>query len=362
MEAYAGIQTTAIGAWPKGSNNPYEDWFSDPNMSILNAQAAWKAVQAMDPKQLEDLLEAETERIMHAQKVVGIDIPTDGEVRRISYVHYPCQHLDGIDMDDMRRVTSRDGRWYGYVPTIKGKIIAQSEHYLPHDFEVAQKFTEKQVKITTAGPMTIADSLADEFYGPEKYWNLVTDIAVALNSELRALWDAGNIYTQIDEPTLARYPERRERAFEALEICLQGIPSQTTSVLHVCCGYPLKLDDNDYEKADKNAYKILAPSIEKSSFQQVSLEYAHDLKNGHEPMDLSILRSFKDTTVILGVVAVAKSYLESAEDIRRELIKARRYIDRERLKAGPDCGLGFLSEELTMLKLRNMAEAAHSIR
>lgn len=364
MEAYKGVQTTTIGAWPKGPNNPYEDWFSNPNMSILNAQAAWKAVQAMDPKQLEELLEAETERIMRAQKVVGIDIPTDGEVRRISYVHYPCQHVDGIDMDDMVSVTARDGRWHGYVPTIKEKILAQSKYYLPHDFEVAQKFTDKQVKITTAGPMTIADSLADKFYGsdddldgPEKYWELVIDIAIALNSELRALADAGCPYIQIDEPVFARYPGRANyRGFEALEICLQGISSQTTHVLHVCGGYPLALDDASYEKADKNAYRILAPSIEKSSFQQVSLEHAH------EPMDLSVLKMFKNTKVILGVVAVAKSDLESVADIRKELQKARRYINSERLIAAPDCGLGFLSDDLTMLKLRNLVEAAHSIR
>lgn len=362
------LLTTTIGAYPKDPyRNPYKDWFSDPNMDIVNAQAAWRAVQAMDPAALEKILEIEAGRAVLAQTMAGIDIPTDGEVRRISYVHYPCQHLVGVDMDDMRRVTARDGKWHGYVPTIKEKIAAKNDHYLPHDYLVSQQFTDRPVKITSAGPMTIADSLADEFYGADslangglgndQYWKLVTDLAKALNWELRSLADAGCPYIQVDEPVAARYPDRAlYRGFETLEICLGGIPSQTTRIGHFCCGYPLSLDDVTYEKADNNAYEKLADAIERSSIQQVSLEH------GHSPMDLSVLRRFNDTQVILGIIAVAKSRVESVEEIKWRLEEARHYIDADRLLAAPDCGLGFLSHELAQEKLGNMTEAAHSVR
>jgi len=362
------LDTTTIGSYRKDlDRNPYQDWFSDPNMDILNAQAAWKAVQDMDPDRLERLMIIETTRMITAQTIAGIDIPTDGEARRISYVHYPCQHMGGIDMDDMTRVTARDGKWYGYVPTIKGEITHQDEHYLPHDYEVAKDVTNKPIKITSAGPMTIADSLADKSYGADplankgrgndKYWNLVKDLAVALNWELRALADAGCPYIQIDEPVFARYPDRAlHRGFETLEMVLEGIPAQNTKVLHLCCGYPLALDDETYEKADNNAYRRLADAIERSSVQQVSLEHAHF------PMDLSVLRQFEDTQVILGMVAVAKSRVEEVEEIKWKLQEARHYIDADRLLAAPDCGLGFLPHERAQQKLRNMAEAAHSIR
>ena len=123
----------------------------------------------------------------------------------------------------------------------------------------------------------------------------------------------------------------------------------------MCCGYPDRLDNPDYPKASKASYFDLAPAIEASSIQAVSIEDAH--RNN----DLSLLEKFETTTVIFGVVAIAKSRVESVDEIRQRLSSALKHIDSDRLVAAPDCGLGLLGRELAIAKLKNLGDAANSI-
>jgi len=123
----------------------------------------------------------------------------------------------------------------------------------------------------------------------------------------------------------------------------------------MCCGYPDRLDNPDYPKADANSYRRIASTIEDSTIDAVSLEDAH------RHNDLSLLESFQITTVILGVVTIAKSRVEEVGEIRSRLLSALEHIDRERLVAAPDCGLGLLGRDLTRIKLKNLSQAAHSI-
>jgi len=188
---------------------------------------------------------------------------------------------------------------------------------------------------------------------PEK---LGRDIAAALNVEVRALADAGCVHIQIDEPLFARKPAAAlDYGFENLERAFHGCPKKVQRTVHMCCGYPDKLDRDDYPKADPDSYLRIADTIEDSTIDVVSFEDAH------RHNDLSLLERLPSTKVIFGVVAIARSEIESVDAICERLVQALQHIDAERLIAAPDCGLGLLGRELTMAKLRNMCSAARAL-
>ena len=222
------------------------------------------------------------------------------------------------------------------------------------DWELAQGFTDKPLKITMPGPMTISDTNSDLFYHDPK--KLGADVADALNIEVRALAEAGCKYIQIDEPLFARKPqEALDYGFENLERAFHGCPDSVIRTVHMCCGYPDRLDHPDYPKADPDSYFRVADAVEDSSIDAVSFEDAH------RHNDLALLEHFKTTSVIFGAVAIAKSQVESVEEIKERLLLALNHIDHDRLIAAPDCGLGLLGRELAMAKMRNLSLAAKSI-
>jgi 5-methyltetrahydropteroyltriglutamate--homocysteine methyltransferase len=290
--------------------------------------------------------------VIDDQVGAGIDIPTDGEVRRENYIHYHCRHLDGIDFENLTEKMVR-GVYAAKLPTVTGPVAAGAP-FLPHDWRGAQACTERPVKITMPGPMTISDTVYDGHYGDPKAFG--ADLAVALNAEVLALAEAGCRHIQIDEPVFARKPdEALDYGFENLERCFHGCPEGVVRTVHMCCGYPDRLDNPDYPKAPRESYQRLAPAIEDSSITAVSIEDAH------RHNDLSLLEVFGTTTVILGVVAIAKSRVETVEEIAARLQTALAHIDADRLIAAPDCGLGILGRDLALRKLRNLCEAAHSL-
>jgi 5-methyltetrahydropteroyltriglutamate--homocysteine methyltransferase len=202
--------------------------------------------------------------------------------------------------------------------------------------------------------MTITDTVADAHYGdPAK---LGADLADCLNKEVLALAEASCRHIQIDEPLFARKPDAAlDYGFENLERCFHGCPEPVTRTVHMCCGYPDRLDNPDYPKAPQDSYTRLADAIDASSIQAASIEDAH------RHNDLSLLERFRNTTVIFGVVAIAKSRVESVEEVRERLELALRHLPPERLIAAPDCGLGLLGRDLAMKKLRVLAKAAHAL-
>ena len=294
-----------------------------------------------------------TEEVIFDQIKAGIDIPTDGEVRRENYIHYHCRKLDGINFDKLTSKDIRNSSHRVNLPTITGPILAKKS-FLPHDWKVAQSFTDHPIKVTLPGPMTIGDTLADKYYNDPIARG--KDIATALNTEILALAAAGCKQIQIDEPVFARHiNEALDYGFSQLERCFDGLPSTVTRNVHMCCGYPEKLDLPDYPKAPKECYFELAEAIESSSIDAVSIEDAH------RQNDLTLLRPFKSTTVILGVVCVARSRVETVNEIQERLNTALKFIDSERLIAAPDCGLGLLGRDLAIAKLKNLCEAAHNL-
>ena len=351
------LRTTCIGAYPKPDNLPIRDWFQiDQGLTSDGSAVTRRYTEVMSTADddVEMSLVSATRRAVEDQIACDIDIPTDGEQRRENYIHYHCRHLNGFDFNNLSKTVLRDGAYSAELPTITGKIDPRGDHFLDRDFEIAQSFTDRPIKITVPGPTTIMDTTVDHFYGDER--RLAFDLADALNFEIRALAKAGCRYIQVDEPLFARNVQRAlDFGVECLDRCFDGVADDVIRVMHMCCGYPEHLDDEKYHKADPACYFQLAEAVDRSTIHQVSIEDAHRYN------DLSLLEKFRSSTVIFGAVAIAESRLEPVEQIRERLREALRHIDEERLIAAPDCGLAMLGRELAMQKLNHLSEAARTI-
>ena len=357
------LKTTTIGSYPKPECTPVDDWFM-ANKSEEERKASkgllsnWRPGDyeaAIDEAgdEAEELFLKATAQIISDQVNAGIDIPTDGEVRRENYIWYQCRRLNGISFTQTTHKVVRDGAFEADLPTINAPVSLK-ETRLDKDWRAAQQYTKSPVKITLPGPLTIADSVANQYYDDPKI--LGADLAQALNREIRNLADAGCAYIQVDEPVFARKPnEALEYGFENLERTFHGVPPEVTRVVHMCCGFPNALDSENYKKADPNAYFQIANTIEDSCIEEISLEDAH------RHNDLSLLEIFEKTKVILGVIDIAHSQIETIDEVRDRLLAALEHIDKERLIAAPDCGLGFCSRELAIAKMSVLSDAAHSV-
>ncbi len=351
------LTTTCIGAYPKPDWLPVLDWFKvDQGMTDSGGEVTRQFTKTMEEENtnLAELLDRATIEAVKDQIACGIGVPTDGEQRRENYIHYQCRHLSGFDFSSLTKRVLRDGAYEASLPTIRGKIEPEGEHFLPDDWRVAQSATDRPVKITVPGPITIKDTTANVYYKDDK--TLTFDLARALNHEIRALAQAGCKYIQVDEPLFARQPEAAlAYGIEALEMCFDGVADDVVRVMHMCCGYPGHLDDHEYHKADPQSYFQIASTIDQSSIDQVSIEDAH------RHNDLSLLEKFTKTSVIFGAVAIAQSRLESVEEVSERLQQALQHIDKDRLIVAPDCGLGFLGRDLAMSKLKVLCEAAAAV-
>ncbi len=345
--------TTTIGAYPKPDYVPLPDWFRaeggtdtpDPTRGYAETWAAWG-------EGLEAILDRATVEVVREQAGIGIDVPTDGEIRRENYIHYHCRHIAGIDFGRLTEKTMR-GHYTARLPTVRGPLAATAP-FLVRDWRVAQAATERPVKITVPGPLTITDSIVDDYYGDPA--RLGRALAEVLNVEIRRLAEAGCRWIQVDEPLFARRVEEA-LAFgvENLERCFHGLPEGVRRCVHICCGYPDRVDRAEYPKAPTESYFRLAPALDAAAVDLVSLEDAHRRN------DLRLLELFAHTGVMLGVVAIARSRIETAEEIRERLATALEHIDRERLMAAPDCGLGLLTRDQARAKLGALVAAARSL-
>ncbi len=344
------LTTTTIGAYPKPESVAVETWFG---ARTRRPSEGYEAALDRMGAEAAGLLDAAVAEVVREQVAAGIDIPTDGEVRRDNYVHYHCRHLTGIDFERLTEKTARAGAWKTTLPTITGPI-APRDRFLARDWRIAQAATERPVKITVPGPLSIADTLADDHYHDAPA--LGAALAEAIAVEVRALAEAGCRHIQIDEPVFARYPrEALDFGVEHLERCFHGLPAGVTRTVHICCGYPEHLDQEDYVKAAPETYFDLAAALEEAAIDAVSLEDAH------RPNDLTLLERFAKTTVILGVVAIAVSRIEAVEAIAARLRQALEHIDAGRLWAAPDCGLAMLPRDLAKQKLANLCAAAKMV-
>ncbi|HFC04950.1 MAG TPA: 5-methyltetrahydropteroyltriglutamate--homocysteine methyltransferase, partial [Rhizobiales bacterium] len=219
------LKTTCIGAFPKPDYVPVCDWFNlDGGLTNSAAQVTRQYTRNMDKPDaaFEELFQRATKLAIDNQVSAGIDIPTDGEMRRENYVHYQCRHLEGFDFENLTKRVVRDGAYTAEFPTIMGEIKPTGQHFLDRDFRVARSFTGRPVKITVPGPVTIMDTTANIYYQDDR--TLAFDLADALNDEIRALAAAGCKYIQVDEPLFARNVDAAlDYGIECLDRCFDGV-------------------------------------------------------------------------------------------------------------------------------------------
>ena len=343
--------TTVIGAYPKPSFLQLPDWFNaEGGTDTLKPTVDYNnAIKKMGEDAESIFLKAAAE-VINDQIECGIDIITDGEVRRENYIHYHCRHITGVDFNTLTEKIARTGNYKCWLPTIVAKVEAQ-DSFLVHDWKVSQKLSSKPVKITIPGPMTITDTIANTYYKSDDKMGF--DLAEVINVEVKRLQKAGCKYIQVDEPLFARKPQQAlDYGIANLEKCFEGVEnSDVEKITHICCGYPDKLDAVNYPKAPLNSYEKIASSLDQSIIDTVSIEDAHRYN------DLTLLEKFSETKIILGLIKVASSIQESVEEIQTRVQQSLQHIDAHRLIAAPDCGLGHLPRELAKRKLQTMVEA-----
>ena len=347
------LLTTTIGGYPKPDYLSESGWFEARGGAVTNPTEAYSAFLKNTPKDAQEILDRATREAVEDQTAIGIDIPTDGEIRREHYIFYHLRHLQGFDFEHLTARVMRGGAWEAKVPTVTGPLAAGDE-FLVQDWRMAQSVTDRPVKITVPGPLTIMDTTTDEHFRDDP--KLAFALADALNVEIRRLAEAGCEWIQVDEPVFARQPERAlDFGVEAPGRCFAGVPATVNRVVHICCGYPNALDEEDYPKADRQSYFTLADAIEAAPVDVVSIEDAH------RHNDLTLLERFASIKVILGIIGIARTRIEPVEEIKARLVQALEHIDAGRLIAGPDCGLIKLDRATAMAKLKNLVEAAKSL-
>jgi 5-methyltetrahydropteroyltriglutamate--homocysteine methyltransferase len=274
----------------------------------------------------------------------GIDIVSDGEMRRESYSNRFALALDGIDSEHPGMVRGSTGRTTP-VPRVVGPIRRRGPVEV-RDAEFLLSHARQATKITLPGPFTLSQQAENAFYKDEE--EMAMDYAVAVNEELRALKATGVDVVQLDEPWVRTAPDKAERwGVKAINRALQGIPGPT--IVHLCFGYAASVRNKPA------AYTFLA-QLADTAAGQISIEAAQPR------LDLGVLRDMAGKTIVLGVLDLADPAIETAEVVAARLRAGLAYVAAERLVAAPDCGMKYLPRATAFGKLRALAEGAAIVR
>ena len=348
--------TTVIGAYPKPDYLKITDWFNAKGGTDTATPTKFyeDEIKKMGAD-AESIFDKAAKEVIRDQLDCGIDIITDGEIKRENYIHYHCRHLNGVDFNTLTEKVARTGNYKCWLPTITNKISA-TDPFLVDEWKSNQSLSNKPVKVTIPGPMTITDTISNTHYTSDE--EMGYDLAIAINTEIKRLVDAGCKYIQVDEPLFARKPDNALAfGIKNLEKCFEEInQSDVEKITHICCGYPDKIDAENYPKAPLDSYTKIAKALDNSKIDSVSLEDAHRYN------DLSLLKNYKNTKIIFGVIKIASSKIETVEEIENRMKETLKFISKEQLIVAPDCGLGHLSRELAIKKLKIMSLAAKKFK
>ena len=308
------------------------------------------------PAEFTRLLDKAALAAIKDQNQAGIDIVTDGEERRGHYVMHIIGKLGGIDIHDRKPISMRGGTARQNAPRVTGKI-EYAGPMVVDEFLFTKRHAAGIAKINLPGPCTVADCVADEYYGGDRK-QLAYDYADAIRHEVQALIEAGCRMIQFDDPVLLRHPDAAQAwGLQALERCFAGLEDRATYVVHICRGYPNKpLERKGISyKANQDYYGDILSWLSKSKLDVVSIEGAAS------QLDLSILSAIGKKTVMLGVVDVGDNDVESVEALVERAREALRYIPKGQLILAPDCGMLELTRASSRKKLANLALAAREV-
>jgi len=332
--------TTLVGSYPQ------PDWLIDRNKLAgrfpprVRARELWR----VEPSFLQEAQDDATVLAIRAQEEAGLDIITDGEIRRESYSNRFATALEGVDIDNPGSALDRSGH-PNPVPRVVGKI--RRKHAVEvQDLLFLKKHTTRKTKITVPGPFTMLQQAQNDFYKSEE--EAALDYAAAVNEEIKDLFKAGADIVQVDEPYMQARPEKaRQYGLKALNRALEGV-SGTTAV-HICFGYAAIIH------ARPEGYSFL-PEFAGCSCTQVSIETAQS------NLDCSVLTSLSSKKIMVGCIDLSDMTVETPGKVVERLKKALQHVKPENVIVAPDCGMKYLPREVAYGKLKAMVEGAKILR
>jgi 5-methyltetrahydropteroyltriglutamate--homocysteine methyltransferase len=334
MTELAPLMTTSTGSLPRPA------W--------LGATTGSRVSFNLEGEAFEEAISDATALAMREQEDLGLDIVTDGEQRRESFVYQAATAWDGVDLVKLGVKSKYRGRDdERQVARIVGPIRRRGPA-LVDEVVVAKRYSQRPLKVAIAGPLTIADSTLDEHYRDEA--RLTMDAAAAINEELLDLQRAGCDYLQIDEPAMTRYHDKVfDFGADALDRCLDGITVPT--FVHLCYGYPL-----GHKQQHHFTYPELLDRLMMTRISGFTVEFARS------PFDPAVLAPYKDKLVMFGCIDPGNTPAPSVDDIKARVSAALKHVSPNRLLLAPDCGLMTISRKLAREKLAVMVQAARELR
>src|SRR5437870_6910439 len=334
------LPTSLVGSYAQ------PDWLIDrKNLAgrfppRVRAKELWRVA----PEHLEQAQDDATILAIRDQERAGLDVITDGEMRRESYSNRFATALEGVDTDNPGTALDRSGH-PNPVPRIVGKI--RRKHAVEiEDLKFLRAHTKKAVKMTVPGPFTMSQQAQNEYYRSEE--EAAMDYAVAVNEEIRDLFAAGADIVQVDEPYMQARPEKARRyGLAALNRALEGIAG--TTAVHICFGYAAVIH------VRPSGYSFLG-ELAGCNCSQVSIETAQS------NLDCSALKALPDKTIILGVIDLNDMTVETPEKVAARIRRALPFVASESIVVAPDCGMKYLPRGVAFEKLRAMVEGARLMR
>ncbi|MGH3302553.1 MAG: hypothetical protein ACRDOK_12875 [Streptosporangiaceae bacterium] len=332
--------TSLVGSYPQ------PDWLIDRGRLAgrfpprVRATELWRVA----PDYLREAQDDAALLAIRAQEDAGLDIVTDGEVRRESYSNAFATALDGVDVDNPGTALDRSGH-QNPVPRITAPI-RRCRPVNVADVRFLRAHTGRTIKVTVPGPFTMAEQAQNDYYPSKEA--AAFGYAEAVNAEVADLFAAGADIVQLDEPYLqARPAAARQYGVKVLNAALDGVPG--TTAVHLCFGYAAIIHERP------SGYSFL-PELADSAASQISIETAQS------GLDCAVLADLAGKTIILGVLDLSDATVETAEVVADRVRRALPYVPAERIVLAPDCGMKYLPRESAFGKLAAMGRAARSLR
>src|SRR3954467_11750921 len=303
-----------------------------------------KELWTVPPEHLAQAQDDATLLAIHDQERAGLDIITDGEMRRESYSNRFATALEGVDIDNPGTALDRSGH-PNPVPRVAGKV--RRKHPVEvDDVKFLRAHTTRTIKITVPGPFTMSCQAQNDFYKDEE--EMAFDYAAAVNAEIKDLFAAGADIVQIDEPYMQARPDKaRKFGLKAFNAALDGVKG--TTAVHVCFGYAAIIH------VRPEGYSFL-PEFANSPVQQISIETAQST------LDCSVLATLRDKTIIRGVIALSTMEIETADTVAARIRRALPHVAADKIVVAPDCGLKYLPREVAFGKMQAMVEGTKIVR
>jgi 5-methyltetrahydropteroyltriglutamate--homocysteine methyltransferase len=334
------LPTTVVGSYPQ------PDWLVNREMLSKGVPRVRMNIWRVPEQWLEQAQDDATVLAIRDMEKAGIDIITDGEIRRESYSNRFATALEGIDLAKPGHVNARSGRRTP-VPRVVGRI-RRTRAVEVRDMKFLRANTDRPAKITLPGPFTMSRQAINEFYKDED--EMVMDYAAAVNAEAKDLAKAGADIIQLDEPWLRQDPDAAKRiAVKAINRALQGINVPT--IVHLCFGYAALVPG----ETKPVGYSFL-PQLADSTADQISVEAAQP------KLDLGVLTELAPKKILLGVLDLGDMKVETAKRVAERIRRGLKFVPAERLVPAPDCGMKYLPREVAFGKLKALSEGAAIVR